>query len=123
MDFFDYISSVDPAMVAAIIQGYGYQITNVQTSQDLADCARQLVNAEGEGALKKLVAAHPDREILLSYFGDQSYSNADGAAGLIAASASCGEPTKKSPIDNNSNLMLVFLMGATLLITAAIITK
>jgi len=115
MDFFDYIADNDPEGVAAIIQSYGYQCQNVFGPQDLADCARFLVNDEGEDALRKLMSIHPDKEIIAQY------SNFDGdSATIVKASCSTPKPLKAS---NDNSLMLVFMMGATLLITAAIITK
>lgn len=121
MDFFDYISESDPAGTADVIQSYGYNICNY----NLAECSRDLVNFEGEDALKKLCALHPDKDLILQYFGGGNFHGADGLGnGRIAAFDVIREKKvrmESKGIDNN--MMLVFLMSATLLITAAIITK
>lgn len=111
MDFYDYIAGTNPHLTASVIESYGYILQN----DDIASCARDFVNNEGEGALRKLCAIHPDRELILSYFGGEEGPSIQRTAPVHA-------PVNPQPFFRN-DMMLVFLMGATLLITAAIITK
>lgn len=110
MDFFDYICHNSPENVRYLINSFGYNID----SNNLSDCARDLVNYEGEQALKKMMELHPDKEIILHYF-EKSYETPNHI--------SRKEEKKLFKMEGNKDIMLLFFMGATLLITAAIITK
>ncbi len=63
---YDYIANQNPMGVKQICEDYGYTITNPRTMRrNLKD----LVNNEGEKALKSVMEIHPDKEIILEYFG------------------------------------------------------
>lgn len=111
MDFFDYIANNCPESSNAVLNHFGYRIN----SNNMPQALRDLVNYEGEEALRRLVDIHPDKEIMLHYH------------------TSFYEPPKQSHermismnngnSNNTNNIMMVFLMGATLLIAAAIISN
>jgi hypothetical protein len=63
---YDYIATSDPIACKQLCESYGYTVTNPQVmSQNL----KHLVNNEGENALKSLMDIHPDKDIILDFFG------------------------------------------------------
>ena len=50
----------------SICESYGYTVTNPKS---MGRNLKSLVNNEGENALKSIMQLHPDREILVEYFG------------------------------------------------------
>lgn len=68
---YDYIAKSKPQDAKALIESYGYRVTNLHSmSQNL----KTLVNAEGEEALQSLMSLHPDKDIILEYFSKNSMS-------------------------------------------------
>ncbi|MGH2642317.1 MAG: hypothetical protein ACRDE2_00085 [Chitinophagaceae bacterium] len=108
MDFFDYIAECNPQATASIINSFGYDLSG----EDMGKSARDLVFYEGEDALKRLMQNHPDKDIILHY------NHLEKQINHIPAGHDHYENG-----NNSNNLMLVFLMGATILIGAAIISN
>ena len=122
MDFFDYIASNDPAAAADVIQSYGYDIQN----QNLGECCRELVEKEGESGLRSLASIHPDRDLIVKYFGESETHNfcgADGSLSSEAVAVSIKEKQTQKIFGDNQTLVLTFILATSLLITAAIVTK
>tara|TARA_B100001248_G_C27345258_1_gene438402 strand:- start:467 stop:937 length:471 start_codon:yes stop_codon:yes gene_type:complete len=63
---YDYIAENNPSEAKSLCEAFGYTITNpTQMSRNL----KVLVNNEGEDALKSIMELHPDKDIILEYFG------------------------------------------------------
>lgn len=79
VDIFDYIASSRTNDAVAVIQQYGYQLQDVQTTDDLSTALTKLVQAEGEPAMKSILAIHPDKEAILEEFAAKTPSPANTA--------------------------------------------
>ena len=66
MTVYDYIADSNPKEARSICESYGYAVTNPRR---MGDNLKKLVNNEGEEALKSVMGIHPDKEILVEYFG------------------------------------------------------
>lgn len=66
-DFQD-IANRNPSGAKAVINSFNYEITD---SRDLAKSLDQLVYKEGIPALKQIMAIHPDKDIILEFFGGE----------------------------------------------------
>jgi hypothetical protein len=81
---YDYIAENNPQQAKQLCESFGYRITNPrQMSKNL----KVLINNEGEHALKSLMDLHPDKEILIDYFGAKKKSEGCG----------CGCKSKATP--------------------------
>ena len=66
MTVYDYIAESNPMEAKSICESYGYTVTN---PKQMGRKLKSLVNNEGENALKSIMQLHPDKEILVEYFG------------------------------------------------------
>lgn len=124
---YDYVGS-NPTVAKQILNEFGYQATNNNWSLSL----RKLVASEGEPALKAIVDAHPDKELILEMCApelsvngtsdidqflkaNQPFYNADGGFGLARQQESEAKKTQ-------DNFSLIFLAGA-MMISLAILKK
>lgn len=107
MDVFDYLADSSPDSCESVIKSFGYRTSSDNLPQGLRD----LVSYEGEDALKRLMNIHPDRDILIYY----------NKLSIPEKPKHNFNPANMNK--SNDNIMLIFLMGATLLVAAAIITK
>lgn len=130
MDVFDYIAGSTPAIAKGIVQHFGYT-TNSNSSSELAQDLRQVVNQEGESAVDIIMKNHPDRDYFEEMFasgkdnhGDncdcveckleklkKEFLNADGSS----------QVTQAKQVENNFSL--IFLAGVTMLSIAILSYK
>lgn len=127
---YDYIATSDPIASKQLCESYGYTVTNPQVmSQNL----KHLVNNEGEIALKSLMDLHPDKDIIIEFFGKkednksecgcqrqnnyrnndfrmESYYNANGNA----------ESSEAKTLASNTNIII---FASALFLAVAIIFK
>lgn len=89
MNMYQYVAVSNPSMAKAICHKYGYQLSNVKNPKDLGVCLEQLVNQEGESALKDIILNHPDRELIIEMCGKESVGFM-GADGSNSKSCNCG---------------------------------
>ena len=66
MNLYQRVATANPSGARNVIQKYGYEIRTKNLSQAL----RMLVGAEGEPALRDIVAIHPDKDLILECYGD-----------------------------------------------------
>lgn len=72
MTVYDYIAESNPMEAKSICESYGYTVTN---PKQMGRNLKSLVNNEGENALKSIMQLHPDKEILVEYFGMKAKKN------------------------------------------------
>jgi len=90
---YDYVAIKNPQGAKQICEAFGYRVTN---SRDMSQNLKTLVNNEGEEAIKMIMDFHPDKEIILDYFGTPKTEQ---------KTTSCGCPTK----DNTARTIEQFL--------------
>ncbi len=81
---YDYIAENNPQQAKQLCESFGYTITN---PRQMSGNLKVLINNEGEHALKSLMDLHPDKEILIDYFGSKKKSEGCG----------CGCKSKATP--------------------------
>jgi hypothetical protein len=128
MTIYDYVAGTNPSEATRIINSFGYSVSD---NRDMGANLRYLVANEGEPALKAVLGAHPDKNVLLEVFSTPSvepqgscnckgkgcscrrddYANASGSEGGITQASMSAHQTN------------VFLFAAALILAVAIITK
>jgi hypothetical protein len=128
MTIYDYVAGTNPSEATRIINSFGYSVSD---NRDMGANLRSLVANEGEPALKAVLSAHPDKNVLLEVFSTPSvepqesckckgkgcsckrddYANASGSEGGITQASMSAHQTN------------VFLFAAALILAVAIITK
>ena len=128
MTIYDYVATANPSESTRIINKFGYSVSD---NRDMGSNLRYLVSQEGEPALKAVLNAHPDKDIILEAFSvpnmepqdsctckgkkcsckRDDYANASGADGNITQASMSAHQTN------------VFLFAAALILAVAIITK
>lgn len=128
MTIYDYVAGTNPSEATRIINSFGYSVSD---NRDMGANLRYLVANEGEPALKAVLNAHPDKNVLLEVFSTPSmepqekctckgkgcsckrddYANASGSEGGITQASMSAHQTN------------VFLFAAALILAVAIITK
>lgn len=78
MDVYSYIAGNDPNGAVRVIGSMGYEVTS---NSDLARSLKELVNAVGEPAVKKIMDIHPDKEIILELYGSPRQAMGCGCSG------------------------------------------
>lgn len=123
---YDYVGS-NPSIAKQILSDFGYQATNRNWALSL----RKLVASEGEPALKAIVDAHPDKDLILEMCAPEKKDAFHDMDGFMKArdafySADGFFNTHKK---NNSEaekaqdkFSLIFLAGA-MMISVAILSK
>lgn len=66
MNLYQRVATANPSGARSVIHKYGYEIRTKNLSQAL----RMLVGAEGEPALRDIVAIHPDKDLILECYAD-----------------------------------------------------
>lgn len=114
MSVYQYVAENNPMVAEGIMDSFGYTIAN---TPDMG--LSQLVAKVGEPALKKVMENHPDKEIILEMFGNETsdtkpcgckscnhrhenYLNADGD------STSNSQNQKQELMANQTGLFLFF---------------
>ncbi len=81
MELYEYIALNDPQAAQEILRHFGYDIINVETATDLAQCLNDLVAHEGDAALTEIAAIHPDKDLILEKFGSKQSSGKSSGNG------------------------------------------
>lgn len=63
---YDYVAINNPQGAKQICEAFGYRVTN---SRDMSQNLKTLVNNEGEEAVRMIMDYHPDKDIILDFFG------------------------------------------------------
>jgi len=125
MNVYDYIADSNPYVAKEIINSFGY---NVVDKQNMGKNLKSLVANEGESALKMVLDNHPDKDVILELYKEDSkpkidcgsckdkriaekFLNADGFA----------EPNNAKTVE--SNFSVVFLAGIVVLAFAIVSKK
>lgn len=66
MTVYDYVASNNPQGAKVLCESFGYTVANPNT---MGQNLKTLVNNEGEDALKKIMDLHPDKDVIVEYFG------------------------------------------------------
>lgn len=126
---YEYIAQTNPQGAYMLLKSYGYKLRD---KRNLGQALRKLVAQEGEPALRQIADLHPDKELIMDV-----YSNADGCGcsscskalgkemkenfyGVDGSSTSTTKSTDMSSVAMQTN---TFLLVATIIIAAAIITN
>lgn len=128
MTIYDYIANSSPSESSRIINSFGYSVSDPAS---MSTNLRYLVTQEGEPALKAILDAHPDKDVILEAFGapkveSQMSCNCKGRncscgrGDYANASGSENGITQASMSAHQTN---VFLFAAALILAVAIITK
>jgi hypothetical protein len=122
MNLYQRVALSDPQGAKNIIKSYGYEIR----TNNLPAALRMLVSAEGEPALRSIVALHPDKDLILECFSDTSKpqkkdSDCDchknKAHDYLNATGQMTEAQKQAQLTNT------FLVVSAVLILGALIIK
>jgi hypothetical protein len=127
MDVYSYVAAANPAQASNIINSFGYQVTN---KRDMGANLRTLVMNEGEPALRAVLAAHPDKDILLEINepmkGSKSKLHCDCKScrkmrdNYLNAS---GREETQSEASRSASQTNTFLLAAAMILAVAIISK
>ncbi len=130
MDFFVYIADSDPAAAAAVLAKWGYATPpEVEYTDQLGDCLRQLVANEGEKAVRDLANIHPDKDLIL-----ESFPTNNGIASTEGGCKDCKEKKATTALIEQAgggstanwlaqNQGTLVVVAALALITLAIVSK
>lgn len=122
-----YLAFNNPDGSVSVMKDFGYQVLNVKSRSDIAECLRQFILREKEAGLNALAKIHPDRQLILD--------NADvkiGADGILDAGAAAptqaviSQPTSTMPSQQNSEsnyipVLIGCIVTAGIFVSAAII--
>lgn len=128
MTIYDYIANSNPSASSRIINSFGYSVSD---PNDMSSNLRYLVTQEGEPALKAILDAHPDKDVILEAFSApevepkmscncKGRNCSCGRGDFANASGSENGITQASMSAHQTN---VFLFAAALILAVAIITK
>jgi hypothetical protein len=133
MSVYNYIAEKNPYFAKGICHKYGYETTNIRSKADLGQCLKRLVANEGEPAFRDIMENHPDKDVILELFATNikadNFSNMDGNGNKGCGCANCNKPKDHymyadgSNANNTNSLTSVAIIGASLLLAVAIITK
>ena len=120
MDVYRYIAESNPNRAQSIIESFGYEYSS---TPDLG--LSQLVAKVGEPALRRVMESHPDKEILLEIFAENSNAVKCGCGcgnkrqeGFLNASGGTEVAKEK---DNSSSNMIAQQTNAMILVSALFI--
>lgn len=131
MTVYDYIAESNPRDARSICESFGYTVTN---PKQMGTNLKKLVNNEGEEALKSVMQIHPDKEILVEYFGlktkkrkkegcgcqDNSNRRLDQLEAFINAGGNNNEKSDAKVLASNTNTII---FASALVLAVAIIFK
>lgn len=133
MSVYNYIAESNPYFAKGICHKYGYETTNIRTKADLGQCLKRLVANEGEPAFRDIMENHPDKDVLLELFAKptkvENFSNMDGNGNRGCGCSSCNNKPREHYMyadasgSTTNSLTSVAIIGASLLLAVAIITK
>jgi hypothetical protein len=126
MSVYQYVAENNPMVAERIIDSFGYTIAK---TPDMG--LSQLVANVGEPALKKVMENHPDKEIILEMFGNES--NDKKSCGCKSCTSNhenylnaTGDTTNNPPTKSQdviANQTNVILLVSALFISVALIYK
>lgn len=93
---YDYIAENNPQQAKQLCETFGYRVTN---PRNMSSNLKVLINNEGEHALKSLMELHPDKEILIDYFGAKKKSEGCG----------CGCNSKATPTSSYAGVTSIIV--------------
>ena len=93
MSVYKYIADSDPNNTKMVIESFGYEITD---SRNLGKSLAELIHNVGEPALKKAMEIHPDKDIILEYFGSEKQ-------GATCSCASCSKNKEHHYLNASGN--------------------
>jgi len=135
MSVYNYVAGSDPNKARRIIDSFGYEVSS---NNNLGQSLNELVNQEGEPALKIIMEAHPDKDIILELFARTNnkeegcgcskckeknhghYLNADGTSSTSVPSVAENTNSNTTTLAHQTNVILIV---ATLFIATALIIK
>lgn len=131
MTVYDYIAESNPIQAKNICESFGYSVVN---PQQMGENLKELINNEGEEALKSVMQIHPDREILVEYFGlkskkqskskcgckDSSTRRLDQIEAFLNAGGNNNEKSEAKILASNTNTII---FASALVLAVAIIFK
>lgn len=135
MNLYSYVANSNPTASKIICQKFGYRVANVKSKDDLAECLRSLVAQEGEPALKEILDNHPDKDIILEVFANDStqFLGIDGTGSSKQSTCNCEKKcdcksrenylnadASQSRLASQTNVIIVV---ASLFLAVAILTK
>ena len=128
MSVYQYVADNDPRGAEMIINSFGYEVTD---RTNLGQSLTELVSQIGEPALKKVMENHPDKEIILEMFGNES--NDKKSCGCKSCTSNhekylnaTGDTTNNPPTKSQdviANQTNVILLVSALFISVALIYK
>ena len=84
LSIYEYVAANDTYAAKAVVSKYGYSLVNADTPAAIAVCLEQLVAEQGELALRDVAALHPDKDLIVEFFGQPAPAAAptkDGGCG------------------------------------------
>ena len=127
MSVYEYVAENNPIVAERIMDSFGYTVAD---TPDMG--LSQLVAKVGEPALQKVMESHPDKEIILEMFGNEtSDKKSCGCSSCKRANQyqdqylniTGSETTKEAKPDTLAHQTNVILVVATLFIVTALIYK
>jgi hypothetical protein len=126
ISLYQYVASNDTYAAKAICSKYGYSLQNADTPEAIAVCLEQLVAAEGEPALRDIAALHPDKDLLVSLYGQsQPASTTEGGCGCKGKKDTSSMDAYIHTAQQNTGFSLqqgnTFLFAGVIILAVAII--
>jgi len=127
MDIYEYIASNPASQQSAINLCVNNGIEPIDET-DLANCLGEYVNANGELGLKKVMAIHPDKDLLINYYSVPPSETTQRMANIKYANAIGGDVDNTTSNSNatHTNIALqtnIIIIAAAIVIGFAIISK
>jgi hypothetical protein len=111
---YNYVSNLNPQAAYDLLkkEGYGSMPRNKETmAQGLAD----MVKKEGNVGLAKIIAIHPDKELLTTIQQPEPMKSCDGCDKMKSADAETG---KKFRLTDNQITVIIVCSTAALIFTS-----
>jgi hypothetical protein len=127
MSVYQYVAENNPMVAEGIMDSFGYTIAN---TPDMG--LSQLVAKVGEPALKKVMDNHPDKEIILEMFGNESSDKTSSCGcasctqkkeNYLNATGDTTTNTQTPKQDTMSNQTGLFLFFGAVMFSLALIYK
>jgi hypothetical protein len=139
MNIYEYIAHSNPDACLNFCQNYGYVHRDINSIEELVDCMREVIAAEGETAFTELLKIHPDRGAIMETFsGRRMALGYDGSIDAMPINyvaphkrdCQCGCNMKSFNADastpkssGSSTQTNTFIIAAALLLSVAIISR
>lgn len=127
MSDFSEIARRNPSGAISIINSFGYEVID---RSNLGRSLDELVAQKGEPALRKIMEIHPDKEIILEFFGDKQDSKkiCDCASKMFPLQHYNASGNEMSAAKDNSAIIasqtnLTILVSAGLIVMALLMNN